>query len=94
MSYLACAAAGPFPLACVSSACMPALIEQLYAYIIADISVPMPVVCDTFLTCPYISRVARGQDRLWELLARHTTMTLIILYLVYSQVSTVVSVQS
>lgn len=32
------------------------------------------------------------EDRLWQLFARHTTMTLIILYLVYSQVSTVVSV--
>ena len=31
------------------------------------------------------------QNQLWELFARHTTMTLIILYLVYSQVSTVVS---
>ncbi|CAM9489387.1 unnamed protein product [Laminaria digitata] len=30
------------------------------------------------------------QNHLWELFARHTTMTLIILYLVYSQVSTVV----
>eukprot|EP00904_Undaria_pinnatifida_P010819 jgi/Undpi1/6868/HiC_scaffold_21.g09344.m1 len=30
------------------------------------------------------------QTRLWQLFARHTTMTLIILYLVYSQVSTVV----
>lgn len=28
---------------------------------------------------------------MWQLFARHTTMTLIILYLVYSQVSTVVS---
>ena len=35
----------------------------------------------------------REQTRLWELFARHTTMTLIILYLVYSQVSTVVSVR-
>ncbi|CAM9095530.1 unnamed protein product, partial [Laminaria digitata] len=31
-----------------------------------------------------------GQDHLWELFARHTTMTLILLYLIYSQVSTVV----
>eukprot|EP00904_Undaria_pinnatifida_P010820 jgi/Undpi1/6869/HiC_scaffold_21.g09345.m1 len=31
-----------------------------------------------------------GRDHLWELFARHTTMTLIILYLIYSQVSTVV----
>ena len=31
------------------------------------------------------------QNHLWELFARHTTMTLIVLYLVYSQVSTVVS---
>ncbi|CAM9349550.1 unnamed protein product, partial [Hapterophycus canaliculatus] len=30
------------------------------------------------------------QNRLWQLFARHTTMTLIILYLVYTQVSTVV----
>ncbi|CAM9117899.1 unnamed protein product, partial [Laminaria digitata] len=35
-------------------------------------------------------KTASEQDRLWELFARHTTMTLIILYLVYSQVSTVV----
>ena len=34
---------------------------------------------------------AHEQDRVWELFARHPTMTLIILYLVYSQVSTVVS---
>lgn len=32
-----------------------------------------------------------SQNRLWGLFARHTTMSLIILYLVYSQVSTVVS---
>lgn len=36
--------------------------------------------------------VVRKQNRLWELVSRHTTMTLIILYLVYTQVSTVVSV--
>ena len=35
-----------------------------------------------------------SQNRLWGLFARHTTMTLIILYLVYSQVSTVVSEKS
>ena len=34
------------------------------------------------------------QHRLWELFARHTTMTLIVLYLFYSQVSTVVSLGS
>lgn len=31
------------------------------------------------------------QSRMWKLFARHTTMTLIILYLVYTHVSTVVS---
>lgn len=31
------------------------------------------------------------QNRLWWLFSRHTTMTLIIIYLVYSQVSTSVS---
>lgn len=31
-----------------------------------------------------------SQNQLWGLFARHTTMSLIILYLVYSQVSTVV----
>lgn len=41
-------------------------------------------VCIAFLSSP-------SQNRLWYLFARHTTMTLIILYLVYTQVSTVVS---
>ena len=34
------------------------------------------------------------QEHLWGLFARHTTMSLILLYLVYSQVSTVVRVYS
>lgn len=38
---------------------------------------------------PYSTFVC-WQNQLWGLFARHTTMTLIILYLVYSQVSTVV----
>lgn len=49
------------------------------------------VMFGVFLPFPDMPFIfAHEQDRLWELFARHTTMTLTILYLVYSQVSTVV----
>lgn len=47
---------------------------------------------DTPLCFPFFCSLAYLQNHLWQLFARHTTMTLIILYLVYTQVSTVVSV--
>lgn len=52
------------------------------------VSVECSTYSDTYRIRP--QRPSR-QNRWWKLFGRHTTMALIILYLVYSQVSTVVS---
>lgn len=40
---------------------------------------------------PPPARHGSAQNHLWKLFARHTTIMLVILYLVYTEVSTVVS---
>lgn len=51
----------------------------------------LPVTLPCAPVATYCLTVSSLQNHLWQLFARHTTMTLIILYLVYTQVSTVVS---
>ena len=55
-----------------------------------------PLPWDDYLSADvftsFVTRCYPAQVHLCELFARHTSMTLILLYLVYSQVSTVVRV--
>lgn len=55
---------------------------------VPDDKLSVPRTDGFYIMCAFFDQ----QDRLWNLFAQHTTLALIILYLVYTQVSAVVSI--
>lgn len=72
--------------------CHPALLSlhSLLILCLLFLVYSLPTLC--LLCLGYV--VIPVQDDLWGLFARHMTMSLILLYLIYSQVSTVVRIRS